>query len=79
MALPTSYDLIKKHPRLVERLKIEDKKLAETAIAVCPDCEGKLFFVLNEPKSFPRGKRKGKFRYRFICAECGSEVFYWER
>jgi uncharacterized protein with PIN domain len=77
MALPTNYEMIKNFPYLISKLEIKEAKADETAMAVCPECKGKLFFVLNEPKPYHRGK--GKYRYRFVCAECGFNVLYWER
>jgi len=78
MALPTNSENITKFPHLIGKLKVRKEKAEKTAIVVCPKCKGRLFFVLNEPKPFYRGKA-GKYRYRFVCAECGSRVLYWER
>jgi len=83
MTLPTNYELVTKFPYLIRKLKVKKEKAEQTAVVVCPKCKGKLFFVLNEPKPFPRktksGKKSSPYRYRYVCAECGSRVLYYER
>lgn len=78
MSVPTNAEIITKFSHLIGKLKVKKEKAEETLIAVCPKCKGKLFFVLNEPKPYYRGKA-GKYRYRFVCAECGFRVLHWER
>jgi len=78
MSVPTNAELLTKFPHLTRKLKVKKEKAEVTLIAVCPKCKGKLFFVLNEPKPYYRGKA-GKYRYRFVCVECGFRVLHWER